>query len=47
MENKKEGIFNNWNDYSAGEVTFVRKLYNEAIKEILDSLGGFPEVNLK
>lgn len=46
-EEKNQSIFYNWDEYGADDVTLVRQLYNAAIKEILDSLGGFPEVSLK
>ena len=46
-EEKQQSIFHNWDEYGAGEVDIARKLYNEATKEILDTLGGFPDVELK
>ena len=40
-------IFNNWDEFGADEAIFARQAFNEAIKEILDKNGGFPDVSLK
>ena len=36
----------NWDAYGVGDKEFVRELFNEAIEEILNKMGGFPEPNL-
>ena len=45
-EQIEQNIFNNWDEFGAEDAKFARQAYNEAIKEILDKLGGFPEVSL-
>lgn len=42
----KTSILHNWDEYGVGDMDFVRRLYNEAIKEVLKIHGGFPEVKL-
>ena len=42
----RPSIFHNWDEFSVDDKAFARQAYNEAIKEILDKLGGFPEVKL-
>ena len=39
-------IFNNWDEFGPEDVKFARQAYNEAIKEILEKFGRFPEVML-
>lgn len=42
----KTSIFHNWDEFGADDTKFARQAYNEAIKEILNQVGGFPEVIL-
>ena len=45
---QQRSILHNWDECSvADDPQLTRELYNEAIKAILDQLGGFPEVNLR
>ena len=39
-------IFHNWDEYGANDLEKVKELYKQAIKEILDRLGGFPSGSL-
>lgn len=41
-----DDIFHDWDRYSAEDYTLIKKLYNEAIKKIVDDNGGFPECKL-
>ena len=40
-------IFQNWDQYSAWNYKLIKQLFNEAIDEILDKCGGFPDVSLR
>lgn len=42
----QDNIFYNWDKYGANDLPLVRSLYKEAIKQILDRIGGFPDVSL-
>ena len=42
----KTSIFFNWNDYGPADQKFVRELFNEAILEVLERHGGFPDCTL-
>lgn len=42
----QDNIFYNWDKYGANDLELIRKLYAEAIEQILERLGGFPDISL-
>ena len=42
----RDDIFHNWDMHSAHNYRLIKQLYNQAIKDILDEMGGFPDVRL-
>ena len=45
-EEKNTSIMYNWDQYGVGDKDLVRRLFNDAIDKILDSMGGYPDTNL-
>ena len=43
---EQDNIFYNWDKYGAEQYQLISHQYNHAIQDILDSLGGFPDVRL-
>ena len=44
---REDSIFNNWDKFGAEDYQLMEQVYNEAIKEVLEEVGGFPDVRLK